>query len=283
MPPRSNPTARQERLGVELRKMREGAGLSSREAGELLGTGPIQISHIEVGRIGVSEERVRRLASHYRCADAALIDGLLAIAKERGRGWWEEYRGVLSSRSLDLAELEHRATRLRVLEVVHVPGILQTEEYVRAIHTYVSPVPPPGYLESVVSFRLRRGEALDRQPPLAVSAVIHEAALRIRVGDRAVARRQLDFLLKSSERPGMSIRVVPFDVDGFAGSGYSMLYADGPVPQLDTVQLDNAHGSVFLDAYAQLATYRDLFDKVERTSLDRAESRDLIDRVAREL
>src|SRR2546422_10485526 len=69
MPPRTNPTARQERLGAELRKMREAAGVTAREAAGLLGSGPTQISHIEAGRFGISEDRIRRLAAHYACND----------------------------------------------------------------------------------------------------------------------------------------------------------------------------------------------------------------------
>ncbi|MEU4681527.1 helix-turn-helix domain-containing protein [Streptomyces xinghaiensis] len=283
MPPRSHPTARQERLGAELRKMRERAGMTAREAGELLGTGPIQISHIEAGRIGVSEERLRRLASHYRCTDAELVDALVSMATERGRGWWEAYRGVLSSRSLDLAELEHRATRLCSLEIVHVPGILQTEDYIRAIHTYAGPQPTADYLEAVVGFRLQRGQALVGKPAHHLSAVIHEAALRIRVGDRKVAREQLAFLLDVAEDPTAMVRVIPFDVDGFAGSGYSMLYAEGPVADLDTVHLDAAHGSVFLHAEAQLDAYRGLFEKAADLALSPADSRKMISRIARDL
>lgn len=283
MPPRSNPTARQERLGAELRKLRERAGLTAKQAGELLGTGPIQISHIEVGRIGVSEERLRRLASHYRCTDGELVDALVTMATERSRGWWEEHRGTMSTRLLDLAELEHRARRLRTVQVVHVPGILQTEDYARAIHAYGSPQAPAGHLDDLVRFRLRRREALLAAPEASVTAIIHEAALRIRVGDRRILREQLEFILEAGAHPGVNIRIVAFDADGFAGMGYSMLYADGPVPQLDTVQLDTAHGSVLLDAEAQLKAYRDLYEKAESMSLPPEASADLIRRLSAEL
>lgn len=283
MPPRANPTARQERLGAELRKMRERAGMTSKSAGELLGTGPVQISHIEVGRIGVSEERLRRLASHYCCTDAKLIDSLVAVAMERRHGWWEEYRGRLSNRLLDLAELEHRASRLRSLQVVHVPGIFQTPNYIKAIHAYGNPHVPEDYVDDLVRFRTQRRDALFGSPRTSVTAVVHEAALRIRVGDRRVLRGQLEFLLEVADHPGVQVRVLTFEADGFAGLGYSMLYADGPVPELDTVQLDAAHGSVFIDAAAQLDAYRGLFARAESLSLGTGKSRDVIRRLAREL
>jgi transcriptional regulator with XRE-family HTH domain len=280
MPPRSNPTARQERLGAELRKMREAAGVTAREAAALIGSGPTQMSHIEAGRFGISEERIRRLAGHYVCSDRQLIDGLVSMANERGKGWWEEYRGILGPKSLDLAELEHRSTFLRTLQVIHIPGILQTEDHTRTIFTYTSPDLPPQDLEAHVAFRMRRKDALGRRK---FDAVIHEAALRIKVGGTKVARAQLEHVLEASERDNVTVRVIPFDVDDFAGTGYSILYAGGPVPQLDTVHLDAAHGVIFLDAEAQLRRYRALFERIESSALPVAESRSLIHRIAQGL
>src|SRR5689334_3086007 len=107
MPARSVITARQERLGAELRKLRERAGLSGRDAARVLGIAETKLSSTEVGRVGVSAERVRHLASEYACDDAALIEALAAMATERVRGWWTEYRELVPIGYLDLAELEY--------------------------------------------------------------------------------------------------------------------------------------------------------------------------------
>ncbi len=283
MPPRSNPTARQGRLGAELRKMREAAGVTAREAAALLGSGPTQVSHIEAGRFGVSEDRLRGLAAFYACDDRRLVDALVAMANERGRGWWEEYRGTLAPKALDLAELEHHATGLRTLEIAHIPGLLQTEEHVRAAFAYVEPELPSSELDSRVAYRMRRQAVIDRAPPLPYDVVIHEAALRIKVGGTAVARAQLEHILGASDRENVTVRVIPFTADDFAGAGHSMLFVRGPVPQLDTVQLDAAHGSTFLDAEPQLKRYRTRLDRVGRSALAPATSRELIHRIAQEM
>ncbi|MCX5204131.1 helix-turn-helix domain-containing protein [Streptomyces sp. NBC_00237] len=282
MPPRSNPTARQERLGSELRKLREAAGVTAREAAALLGSGATQVSHLEAGRFGVSEERIRRLAAHYACGDRAFVDELVEMANERGQGWWEEYRGVLAPRSLDLAELEHHARYLRQVEVMHIPGLLQLESYMRAIFGYSVPELPASELEPRLAYRLRRQEVL-AGAAVPYEAVIHEAALRIKVGSAKVGRAQLERLLNVSELGNVTVRVIPFDVEGFAGSGYAMLYAGGPVPELDTVQLDTAHGSLFLDAAPQLRKYRSLYEKIVSAALPAAKSRDFIHRIAQEM
>ncbi len=283
MPPRSNPTARQERLGAELRKMRERAGFTARDAAAFLASNPMQMSHVESGRSGISEERVRRLADYYRCDDRAYVDALVEMANERGRGWWEEYRGILHPWALDLAELEHHAVRLRTFQVVHIPGILQTEDHMRAAFSYVNTGLPRQDLEAEVAFRIRRRSVLESQPPTRFDAIIHEAALRIKVGGAKVARVQLETILDLSEQDNVTIRVIPFDVDTFAGAGFSMLYAEGRVPQLDTVQVDTAHGNLLLHAEAHLAKHRALLDKVAESALDADASRDLIQRVARDL
>ncbi|MFF1874881.1 helix-turn-helix domain-containing protein [Kitasatospora herbaricolor] len=283
MPPRVNPTARHERLGAELRKLRERAGLTARAAAELLGTDQAQMSNMEAGRVGASAERVRRLASHYACEDEALIDALVTMATERIRGWWEEYRTTLPRTFLDLSELEFHATTMRTIKVVEIPGIMQTERHARAVFDYYPPPLPPEDLEARVSHRVQRRIVLDRERPPLIEAVIHEAALRMTVGGAATAREQLRFLLELSSHPTISIRVIPFTAGQFAGPGVSMLYLGGPVPQLDTVQVDTPLTGVFMDAEAQLGRYRTLYAKVESASLGVADTRDFIHRLARDL
>ncbi|WP_406331472.1 helix-turn-helix domain-containing protein [Streptomyces sp. NBC_00203] len=283
MAPRSQPTARQVRLGTELRKLRDAAGMSAREAVGLLSSTSAQMSQVESGLSGVSEERVRRLAALYACADAELIEALVAMATDRTRGWWEEFRGVLPPGFLDLSELEHHARHLKVISTAHVPGVLQTEEYARAVFAYMVPELPASELEPRVAHRMRRRVVVERDDAVSYEAVVHESVLRTRVADRLTARAQLEEILRQSERPNVTVRVIPFDIDGFAGANSSMLYADGPVPQLDTAKRDAPQGGPFLDAQSQLARFRTLFRKVGSASLDPAKSRDFVHRMAKEL
>ncbi|EST35557.1 hypothetical protein N566_17605 [Streptomycetaceae bacterium MP113-05] len=281
MPPRSQPTARQERLGAELRRMREAAGRTAREAAALLGTNPIQMSQMESGKAGISEERLHRLAAHYACDDTELLDGLVAMATDRTHGWWDDFRGVLPPSFLDLAELEHHGEFLRIVSVVHIPGLLQTTEYSRAVFSFMVPKLPAQELDPRVEHRARRRSVLEPgQKPY--TAVIHESALRIKVADGEVMQRQMIDLLEASERPNIAVRIIPFAVDGFGGANCSMLHVGGPVSQLDTVQRDTAHGSGFVHAAAELARLRKLFDKVEAMALSRDASRDFIRKLIRE-
>ncbi|GAA2084107.1 transcriptional regulator WhiJ [Streptomyces albiaxialis] len=283
MPLRSQPTARQMRLGAELRRLRDAAGLSAREVAGLLGSNSAVMSQMEAGNGGVSAERVRRLAAHYACDDTDYIDALVAMATDRTKGWWEEYRGVLPPEFLDVSELEHHATYRSDVVLMHVPGLLQTEEYARAIFGYRYPPLPESELQPRVEHRMRRREFIEGDAPLRYDAITHEAALRIRVGDRASARRQLEWMLTLSAVDHITVRVIPFAREGFGGGGWSMGYVGGPVPRLDTVIRDTPHGTYFLDAEAQLRRAQGLFHKMEEAALTPRQSHDFIHQVAKEL
>ncbi|WP_405624677.1 helix-turn-helix domain-containing protein [Streptomyces sp. NBC_01396] len=280
---RKQPTARQERLGAELRKLREAAGLKGREAAALLGTDSAQMSQIEFGTAGVSGERVRRLAAHYACTDTELIEALVAMASDRTRGWWEEYRSLLPTPFLDLAELEHHCTYRLDVEFLHIPGLFQTEDYARSVFSYRVPELPDDDLERRVRHRMARKVIIEDATPVPYEAVVHEAALRIRVGDRTATRAQLARVLELSEADHITVRVIPFDLDGFAGATNSMMYVGGVVPKLDTAVRDAPQGAGFIDSEAQLGAFRTLFRKVEAVSLEPERSRDFIRRLTKEL
>lgn len=196
MPPRQTPTARQLRLGAELRKLREQAGLTARAAGEMIGANQARISNIETGRFGLSEQRIRTLAHNYDCTDEALVDALVVMATHRERGWWEEYRDTLPPRFLDVAEMEHHAVALRVAQVINIPGLLQTPEHARALFRQVVPALRPHEIEYRISHRIKRQAILHRNRPPQYTAIIHEAALRMGFGGHEVARAQLDHVMR---------------------------------------------------------------------------------------
>ncbi|WP_149829512.1 helix-turn-helix domain-containing protein [Streptomyces tailanensis] len=281
MPPRRNPTARQVRLGAELRRLRESAALVSRDVAAWLGTNQAQISNIESGKHGISEERLRKLTAHYDVNDPQLVAGLVGMANDRIWGWWEEYRGALPPKALDIAELEHHASYVRVFEVVHIPGVLQTEDHVRAASLFVNPDLSEAKREAHVSFRVRRQGVLTSAKPYDV--IIHESALRMHVGGPKVARAQLEHLLHAADRETVTLRVIPFAADGFAGAGFPMQYLGGVVPRLDTVQADGPQGPVFIDAPPQLDRCRSRLERAAGAALAQDASLDLIRCIAQEL
>ncbi|GAA1178487.1 helix-turn-helix transcriptional regulator [Streptomyces hebeiensis] len=277
------PSARQRRLGTELRRLREQADLSVTRAAALLGFSQPQVSSIETGRFAVSADRVRAMARSYTCADEAHIDALAEMTGGRTRGWWEEYREILPPDTLDLAELEHHATALRTAAVIHLPGLLQTRPHAHAVISDVVPALSPPDVEHRVSYRIKRQAVLHGEEPTPLTAIVHEAALHMGFGGPDVARAQLKNLLDMSEREHITLLVIPFGAGTFPSSGQGIHYMSGTAPALDTVQLDTDHGSAFLDTQPQLAKYRTILDRMEGCSLEPAKSRDLIRRIAADI
>ncbi|NEC87360.1 helix-turn-helix transcriptional regulator [Streptomyces sp. SID12501] len=283
MPTRPAPTERQKRLGAELRKMRLASGRTTECAAGLLGLDRTKVSNMESGVRATSPERIRILASNYDCADEAYVNALMALANSRTRGWWERFRGALPQGLLDVAELEWFATRLRSYQTVHIPGLLQLGSYARAVFDSALPPLPKSEVELRVVQRLQRQQVLDRDNPVDYVAYVHEWALRMQFGGRRSTREQLTHLCEASERKHVDVRVLPVEAGAFPGAGHAVLYADGAVPQLDTVQLDSAHGGEFTHADSQLAKYRAHMDWWHTHTLSPQDSRDLIHAIAQQL
>lgn len=282
MPVRKPSTERQRRLGAELRRMREHVGLSINDAAVLHGTDRTTVSNTESARSGVSSDRVRVWAANYACPDQKYVDALAAMARERGPHWWDKYRGEFGAAFVDLAELEHYATALRHVLVTHLPGLLQHPDYALATFREVVPSLSPKKLELNLEFRQRRRSILERPQPPQCTFVIHEAALRMQFGSRKAFREQLAELLEYADHEAVTILVVPFSVPRLPTVSSSTLYACGPVPQLDTVQVDAPGSMNFLYAETQLLNYRTAVDRMEERALSPQQSQEFIGAVLRE-
>ncbi|MFD9376166.1 helix-turn-helix domain-containing protein [Streptomyces sp. NPDC059999] len=283
MPTRAAPTERQKRLGAELRKLRTAADATTEYAAGLLGLDRTKVSNMESGVRAVSPERVRMLAGNYECADTAYVDAVVAMAAHRARGWWEQYRGSLPQGLLDVAELEWHATRLRTMQTVHLPGLLHQSDYARAVFASAIPPLPASEVELRVTHRLSRQQVLEGANAREYVGYVHEAAVRMQFGGRRATRAQLTHLCEASERSNISLRLLTVEAGEFPGAGHAVMYAHGAVPQLDTVQLDSAHGPEFTHADAQLSKYDAHLRWMDEHALDESASRDFIHGIVRQL
>jgi hypothetical protein len=257
--------------------------MSAEYAAGLLGVDRGKISHIESGVRAISPERVRTLACNCDCQDERYVEALAGMARPGQRGWWDRYRGSLPQGMLDIAELEAHAVRMRAAYSLHIPGLLQTSDHALAVFRVVIPQLPEHEVALRLAHRVERQQVLDGAQPTPFVAIVHEAALRMQFGGRQVARAQLEHLLKRSEQGNITLLVIPFEAGAFPGAGQTVLYAEGAVQQLDTVQIDSSHGPDFLHADNQLAKYRAHLDWMERIALSPSASRDFIREIANDL
>lgn len=263
--------------------MRVAADVSAATAAAVLSVSRSQLSAIEQGLRAVSEDRLRTLAARCGVTDKTYVDSLSVLAQPPERGWWEAYRGTIPAGLLDVSELEWHATRLRSVQTVHLPGLLHQGAYARAVFNSVIPALPASEVELRVAHRMRRQQVLEGADALPYEGYVHEAALRMQFGGRRATREQLEHLCEASEQDNITLRVLSVETGAFPGAGHAMLYAEGAVTQLDTVQLDSAHGPEFTHAEAQLTKYQSHLHWMDEHALSADASRDFIHAVARQL
>lgn len=224
-----------------------------------------QLNHIEAARTGLDEQRLRKFAELYGCDDAAYLDTLAALGASDGKGWWSSYRRKVPTFALDLAELEHWATRYLSYETFFIPGLLQTEQYMRKLFENGETSLSKEQLDDTVQFRL------DRQAILTGSAdfhfVIHEAALLMSFTGADAMREQLAHLLELGERPNVTIQIFPFSVKATLPFSGPFLITEPSSPALSTVVIDHPGESAFTDAPEALSKYRARFDDLGRLAL----------------
>ncbi|MFD8708684.1 helix-turn-helix domain-containing protein [Kitasatospora sp. NPDC059648] len=280
---RTNPTLRQRRLGAELRRMREQAGFGGSQLGRAVGMNPAQVTQMESGKIGISVERLRTIAATCMCVNQPLIDALADIITDRGKStWWEEYRDTLDADFLEVAELESGARKLTTYTTSFIPGLLQTGAYATALFAQTYPPLPHHEIDLRTAFRMQRQRVV-RSGVAPYTAFIHQAALHMQFGGPRVLTEQLKALAIDSEHPSISVRVVPFSAGVVPSPSENFTYAEGPIPELDTAQMDTGHGIHLFDAPAHLARFRALITQMDSTALPEEDSRELIRSVMKEM
>src|SRR5262245_49961236 len=206
-----SPTVRRRRFGLILRGLREKARLTGEEVGAAIERSGSWVSRVETGRVGLRGRDLNDLLELYQVEDQALSDELLALAREgKQRGWWSKYADTLSGPYATYIGFESEASELLVYETLVVHGLLQTEEYARAVYASVVPAVSGAAVERKVAVRLERQSLLEGERPLKLWAILDESVLHRRIGGPSVLRGQLKHLLEAGQRPNVTIQVVPF-------------------------------------------------------------------------
>ncbi|MEU4371526.1 helix-turn-helix domain-containing protein [Micromonospora chersina] len=262
--PTSGPTVLRMLLGAQLRRLREGAGVSRESAGWEIRSSESKISRMELGRVGFKERDVADLLTLYGVTAPDERAALLTLARDANSpGWWHRYGDVLPGWFQSYLGLEAAAALIRTYEVQFVPGLLQTPAYARAVILLGHRGAPPAEVERRVSLRMERQELLRRSDPPQLWAVVDEAALRRPVGGREVMRGQLDALIEASAAPHVRLQIVPFDAGGHAAAGgaFSILrFGDQDLP--DIVYIEQLTSAVYLDRRDDLDHYAGAMDQL---------------------
>ena len=204
-----SPTVRRKRLGTELRRLREQARLTCESVGQRLDCSGTRISRIETGRISVRPGDVRELLEVYGVTGNQ-ADALAELAREaRRKGWWHRFGPVTPSWLEPYLGLEAEAAGLRDFQSMVLPGLVQTEDYTRAILCAAPGAGPAEDIEQQVALRMERQAVLDGTAPPELRLVLSEGALRVQVGGPEVMRAQLRKLAEVAGRGQVTLQVLP--------------------------------------------------------------------------
>ena len=279
-----SPTIRRKRLTIELRRLREQAGLTCEDVGQRLECSGTRISRIETGRIGARPGDVRELLEIYGVTGAG-ADALVQLARDaRRKGWWHTYGPVLPPWFEAYIGLESDAARLCDFQPMVVPGLLQTEAYARAVLRAGPDVGCGEDLDRQVALRIQRQAILDQASPPGLWVVLSESVLRMQVGGLAVMRAQLRRLAELAARPNLTLQVLPFGSAAHAqpiGPFTLLEFADPADPAV--VYLEHLTGSLILENEEEVLRYRLLFDHLRAAALGAGPSADLVARAAADL
>lgn len=275
------------RLRSELRSAREAKGLTQDQVAHEMDWSLSKIIRIEGASSSISANDLKALLSLYGITESERVDSLLALAKAgRERSWWSAYRDVAPSLLLQLIEYESVASAIRQFETLFIPGILQTEEYARAViqNYYDDEGPGSDKLRALVELRVRREGLLNSEHSPSFNFMLDEAAVSRLVGGSSVMRSQLRRLIAVAEKPNVTVEIVPFSAGlhpGMRGPFEIIEFVDSL--DKDIVFVETPRGDIISDDPKETKSYRDAFDRLEKASLGPRDSLALLARIAEEM
>jgi len=277
-----SPTVRRRRLALELRRLREAAKLTCEEVAEQLECSASKISRVETGRVSVSPRDVRDMLEIYGVPELQR-DPLVQLAREsRQKGWWHAYADSLQPHVATYLGMESAASDIRIYEVNLIPGLLQTEEYARAVLTAGAVSSPRSDVERQVALKMERQRLAMNSPN--VWAVLDEAALRRQVGGPEVMRVQLEYLRELGGLRNVRLQVIPFGGGAHPAMGRPfVILAFGEEADPDVVYLKNLTGALWVENVEEVDRYNVFFNHLQATALSFENSAALMTAVLKEM
>jgi transcriptional regulator with XRE-family HTH domain len=251
------------RLTGELRRLRSQARLTQRQVAESLDWSPSKVIRIEQGAVRVGVTDLQALLTLYAVSDTAAVAELTAMARESKKLPFAEYRDIMSAEAVRYLQYEASASIIRQVSLNVVPGLLQTEEYSRALLDAYRATPDRA--DRVVESRKERRELFDRDEPPETFFIIDESVLRRLVGGTKVMAHQIDQLIAMSRRPDVSIQVLRFSVGAHPALAGPFSHLEFPAADdPDVIFVENTLGdTLFRDDPDITTAYREQFWALE--------------------
>ncbi len=257
-------TLRRLLVGSQLRRLRTDRSISREQAGEAIRASEWKIHRLENGQVGLKERDIVDLLKLYGVTNPSAVEALLAMAREANApGWWYQYSDVLPQWFRAYVDLESATALIRTYQGQLIPGLLQTEAYMRAVMQGAQLDDSPEELERRVALRMARQALLTRVDAPHVWAVVDEAALRRPVGSREVMRAQLERLVEATKLPNVTLQVLPFGAGvhpAMVGAFTILRFADEELP--DVVYVEHLTNALYLDKRDDVDQYLRVMESI---------------------
>lgn len=278
------PTARRLVLGSQLRRLREASGISREDAGYSIRGSGSKISRLELGRVGFKERDVADLLTLYGVESETERSTFLDMVSQSNQpGWWHRYGDLVPNWFQDYVGLEESASRIQAYEIQFVPGLLQTENYARAVSAQGNSVSDNDEVERRVRLRMQRQELFTQPQAPRLWAVIEESVLYRPFGGREVLREQIEHLLDITTRTNISLQVVPFELPRPPAEGaFTILrFAEPEIP--DIVYLEHLCGALYLDKSEEVELYSKVSHRLAVDARTPADTKQALDEARKQL
>jgi len=251
-------------LGSQLRRLREAKGITREDAGYTIRASESKISRMELGRVSFKERDVTDLLSLYGVDDEAERGALVDLVREANQaGWWHSFSDAMPNWFQTYVGLEEAAALIRIYEVQFIPGLLQTEDYMRALMTLNRPNLDRSEVDRRINVRMRRQKLVTENEGPRLWAIVDEAALRRPVGGPTVMRAQIQRLIDAADMPNVVLQVMPFRFGGHAAESGAFTILRFPEQDLpDVVYLEQLTSALYLDKRDDVDQYLQVMERL---------------------
>jgi transcriptional regulator with XRE-family HTH domain len=261
----SNPTVRQRELGLRLRNLRTGLGLTVEDAAEKLMCSAAKISRMETGARRAQPRDVRDLCTVYN-VDATVAAELMQLTREaREQVWWTQYDDLKLSPYIGL---EQEASSITAYSMYYVHALAQTKEYASEIINAIAPRMDPAIHRERTEARVRRQERLDEENPPRYRLLLDEAVLRRPVGGPALMAAQLKNMdLANSGK--VTVQVVPFSAGAYSVADISFTLLEFSQPMLSPVVfVEGLIANQYYEREVDVARFRESLENIRDSALN---------------
>jgi hypothetical protein len=283
--PVGGPTVLRILLGAHLRRLRERVSISREDAGYHIRASGSKISRMELGRVSFKERDVIDLLMFYGVDDSEERDSLIQLTREaNATPWWQKYQDATPDWFNLYVGLEEAAQLIRVYEVQFVPGLLQTEDYARAVVMQGAPGLEPDEVERRVALRLGRQKLLTKDSPPRLWAIVDEAALRRPMGGKDVLAGQIQRLMDLVSEPNITLQVMPFKYGGHAAEGgafHIMRFPEADLP--DMVYVEYLTGALYIEKPEEVERYAAVMERLSVAGTSPERTREILAGLLKEI